>query len=67
MSLRPYKFIVQAIVQQVDEDGNVVGELPVGAPNGDPVVLFGCDQLAEWAEAFPDKLGDAEQAAIAAH
>lgn len=56
MSLRPYKFIVKAVPQIVDGDGNVVGE----EEGVQPVSLFGCDQLAEWAKAFPDKLAAAE-------
>lgn len=55
MSLRPYKFVVQAVVQKLDEDGNVVDE-----PSAEPVVLFGCDALAEWARAFPEKLAATE-------
>lgn len=53
--LRPYKFVVQAVPQQVDENGKVVGEAETA-----PVVLFGCDQLTAWAEAFPEKLAEAE-------
>lgn len=55
--LRPYKFVVQAVPQQVDADGNVLGEA-----EATPVVLFGCDQLAAWAKDFPAKLADAERA-----
>jgi hypothetical protein len=51
MSLRPYKFVVQAVVQQVDEDGVVLGEA-----QAEPVVIFGCDELAKWATDFPDNL-----------
>lgn len=57
MSLRPYKFVVQAVVQQTDEDGNVTGETTT-----EPATVFGCDQLAEWAKAFPEKLAAAETA-----
>ena len=56
MSLRPYKFIVQAVPQQVDEDGKVVAELTV-----EPVVVFGCDELAAWANDFPKKLAETER------
>lgn len=55
MSLRPYKFVVTAIPQVVDDDGNVSGEA-----QADPVVLFGCDQLMEWAQVFPEKLAAAD-------
>lgn len=54
MSLVPYKFIVQAVVQQVDKDDNVTGE-----PQTEPVVLFGCDALEAWARDFPEKLAAA--------
>lgn len=55
MSLRPYKFVVQAICQQIDDDDNVTGESTT-----EPAVVFGCDQLAEWAQTFPDKLAEAD-------
>lgn len=51
MSYRPYKFLVQAVVQQIDEDGNVTGEAPT-----EPVTVFGCDALKQWADEFPAKL-----------
>lgn len=52
--LRPYKFVVQAIAQQID------GEAIVGEVQSEPVVVFGCDSLAEWAADFPAKLAAAE-------
>lgn len=52
MTLRPYKFIVQAVVQQVDD------EVVTGEATLDPVVVFGCDQLADFAAAFPAKLAE---------
>lgn len=58
--LRPYKFVVQAIPQQVDAEGNVVGEAET-----QPVTLFGCDALEQWARDFPAKLADAEARATA--
>jgi hypothetical protein len=50
-TVRPYKFVVQAIVQRLDARGNVAGEIA-----GQPVELFGCDALGEWATTFPDRL-----------
>ena len=55
MSLKPYKFIVQAVVQQIDDDGNVRAELAT-----EPAVILGCDALKAWADDFPDKLAAAE-------
>lgn len=55
MNLRPYKFVVQAIVQQVDENGNVVGESPA-----EPVSIFGCEALSRWADDFPFELARVE-------
>lgn len=58
--LKPYKFLVQAIVQQVDDDGTVVAELGIGGQQqGEPAVLFGVDSLVEWAREFPAKLDEA--------
>ena len=56
--LRPYKFIVQAVPQVLDDEGNVVGE----STDVQPVALFGCDALAKWADEFPVKLAEAEKA-----
>lgn len=59
--LKPYKFIVQAVLQRLDDDdGNVLGEAQT-----EPVVLFGCDQLAAWATEFPAKLAEADVAQTA--
>ena len=57
MSLRPYKFVVQAVVQDCGKDGNVLFEQTT-----EPVILFGCDALAKWASAFTVKLAEAEKA-----
>lgn len=56
-TLRPYKFVVQAIAQEIAEDGTVVGEAEAS-----PVVVYGCDALAKWADEFPGKLAEAETA-----
>jgi hypothetical protein len=50
VTLRPYKFIVQAVVQETNEDA-VVGEQTT-----EPVTLYGCDALAEWAGKFTERL-----------
>jgi hypothetical protein len=54
--LRPYKFVVQAVVQETDAD-DVTGESTT-----EPVVLFGCAALEQWARDFPDKLTEAQGA-----
>lgn len=59
MSLRPYKFQVVAVVQEIGEDGQVVGEQTVSA-GGQPFTLFGVEALREWADAFPGLLESAE-------
>lgn len=51
MNLKPYKFVVQAIVQSVDETGEVSGEII-----GQAVEVFGLGELAQWAEDFPANL-----------
>ena len=55
MTLRPYKFVVVAIVQQANEDGSVTGEL-----RSEPVEVFGLNGLTEWAAGFPAELTEAE-------
>lgn len=63
MTQRPYKFLVTAVTQQVDDDGNVTGEATIASdPQGSPFVLFGTDALARWAEAFPTRLADVDSA-----
>lgn len=57
MTLRPYKFVVQAVVQELDQDGNVVAEHTT-----DPATVYGCAQLVEWASVFPAKLSEAKPA-----
>ncbi len=56
-TLFPYKFIVQAVVQQLSKDGQVLGEV-----SSEPVQLFSTDQLAAWASNFPDSLADLKEA-----
>jgi hypothetical protein len=50
-TLRPYKFVVAAVVQRVGDDGQVAGEVV-----GQQVEVFGCESLSEWALTFPDRL-----------
>ena len=56
MSLRSYKFIIQAVVQEVDSGGAVIDEKMT-----DPVTVFGSDVLEEWAKGFPDALKALEE------
>lgn len=51
MSLRPYKFIVQAIVQELDD-----AEVVTGEKEAQPVVVFGVESLVSWANDFPKNL-----------
>jgi hypothetical protein len=55
--LRPYKFQIVAVCQQV-EDGQVVGEQIVAGPDGQPLVVYGLDGLREFADTFQAKLAD---------
>lgn len=61
MTLRPYKFRVQAVVQEIDDQGNVIGERSVTATPGEPFEIYGCEALSEWATAFPDTLAAAAE------
>jgi hypothetical protein len=56
-TLRPYKFLVKAIPQIVDDDGIVLSE----HDGIQPVSVFGCEQLKAWADDFPTKLSDAQK------
>lgn len=58
MTLRAYKFIVKAVPQILDEDGEVVGE----EETVQPVVLIGEKALAAWAKEFPERLATADAA-----
>lgn len=61
MSLHPYKFLVQPIVQERDSDGNVIADGPLlNGQTSEPIVeeIFGCDALAKWAAEFPKLLAD---------
>lgn len=54
-SLKPFKFVVQAVVLEVDGTGGVVGERP-----GEVLTIYGTKQLEEWARGFEAKLAEAE-------
>ena len=51
--MRPYKFVVQAVVQECDEAGNVTGEAAA-----EPVTIYGTDVLAVWATTFAERLAE---------
>lgn len=51
MTLRPYKFVIQAVCQQLDDDQEVVGERMT-----EPVTVFSLEELVRWTEAFPARL-----------
>lgn len=55
MELRPYKFQIVAVAQQVDANGTVVGEVA-----SDPVIVYGRDGLEQWARECPDKFAASE-------
>lgn len=52
--LRPYKFLVSAVVQVIEDD-RVVDERET-----EPMIVFGCDRLEEWARAFPEAIQTAK-------
>jgi len=56
--LRPYKFLVTPVIQQVDDNGDVVSE----ASPEQPDVIFGVQQLARYAEIFEEELAKREAA-----
>jgi hypothetical protein len=55
VSLRPYKFQIVAVCQDV-EDGAVVGEQVVTGTDGQPIVVFGLAGLRLFADGFEDQL-----------
>lgn len=52
--IRPYKFIVQAVVQEVEDD------VVVGERTTEPAIVFGTEALEAWAQEFTDKLATME-------
>lgn len=55
MSLEVFKFMVQAVVVERDEQGEIIGEKVT-----EPVALYTAEKLAEWAMRFPDELAKVE-------
>ena len=51
MELKPFKFIVQAIMLEMDDEGN-----PVGEKASDPMSFYGLDALKEFARDFDQHL-----------
>jgi len=56
--LRSYKFLVVPVVQQLDDDGNVTGEMQPERPDA----VYGVAALAEYAERFEQVLAERETA-----
>jgi hypothetical protein len=56
--LRPYKFLIIPVVQQLDEDGNVTGEVQPQQPD----TVYGLRGLREYAEGFEVALAEREAA-----
>ena len=62
MTLRPYKFQIVPVVQEIDADGNVVGEQTLASTaGGQPVTVFGLDGLRAFADTFQARLEQAEE------
>jgi hypothetical protein len=54
VTLRPYKFLIVPVVQNVDEDGVVVAE----GQGEQPDVVFGVDGLHRYADNFEQVLSE---------
>jgi hypothetical protein len=52
---KPFKYVLQAILLEVDGTGAVLGERPT-----EPVVVYGVDRVVEWANTFADELAKAQ-------
>jgi hypothetical protein len=57
VSLEPFKFIVQPVMIERDEQGVIVGERTT---DPERVVVYGCAALAKFASEFEANLGEAE-------
>lgn len=55
MNLRPFKFVVQAVALEIDDDG-----APVGERIADPVTLYGLEAMRDFADSFAGELAAAE-------
>ena len=51
MTLKPFKFIVTAILLDVDDGGEPAGEVAT-----DPVSIYGAENLERWAREFEANL-----------
>jgi hypothetical protein len=49
--LKPFKFVVQAVLLEHDDGGVIIGEHAA-----EPVALYGVDALRAWTDRFPDEL-----------
>lgn len=49
--LRPFKFVIQAVLLETDEAGN-----PIGERSSDPQTIYGIDAAKAWLEDIPDKV-----------
>jgi hypothetical protein len=56
MSLRPYKFLIVPVIQEIDEDGNVINEVQTQQPD----TAFGVRGLIAYAENFEQVLAERE-------
>lgn len=55
MTLKPLKFMVQAVVLELDEAGAIIGERV-----SEPLAVYTAEQLAEFVETFEAQLAAAE-------
>lgn len=53
--LRPFKYVVQAIVLEEDADGAIIGERRT-----EPEVFYSADEAQAWLAAFGENLARAE-------
>lgn len=51
-TFRPYKFQLVAIVQEVNDDGQVIGEATM-QDGEQPITVYGVEALARFAQDFP--------------
>jgi NADH/NAD ratio-sensing transcriptional regulator Rex len=56
MTLRPYKFQISAVLQDVDADGEAVGERATN-----PVEVFGMKALKKWVSTFEKNVAALEK------
>jgi hypothetical protein len=56
--LRPYKFLIVPVIQEIDTDGNVTNEVQPQQPD----TVYGLRGLHEYAEGFEAVLAEREAA-----